>query len=715
MAKSLLFLLAAGMMLSSSVCSYAAENEETITLYGVRGNSTKSEANGVYSVKAVPGAQPECVWADGSTLGNAGAVYTDSGTLYVLSYYSMWGETYWGYQICDFAERTYEYLMTDQLNLVLREDVAGTMTYDPSTDTIYGVCLGNEEGGADYVLTSMNPANAKKTVVAGLPQRLFTLAVTARGEMYGVGGDGWLYKVNKITGELTPIGDTGIIPYANQSAVIDYKTNVMYWSAYSQDKDSNKQGALYSVDLTTGKPTLITVYDDCYQLFGLFIEQVAQVGSAPAAVTDFTPNFEGASLEGNFTFTLPTLDINGNDLKGSIEYSVACDGEVAVSGSGQPGEAVVAPVSVPETGTRRFVLSIENGGELGPAVSHEMWVGMDTPKAVEDMNVSIDGDLATVSWTLPERGIHGGFVDHELTRYKIVRGPENIVVAQAFEGTTFTETVTRDGVYPLMYIVNPEVDGLVGESVLGNTVLVGDRFVPPFSLDLRDPFMTMIFNIVDVNGDSASWEYNMNYYVMCCLWPLSNDYERNDWLITPGVFMEPGFDYKLKIKLRSEGAWNYDTSEYEEVFAGSLGAYMGNDQKPSSMVKTLLESEEVTDFNWYERETDAITVENEGLYYFGFHVTGGVERGNIYDILVESISMSKKESSGVEVIGAERFSVVGGNGLVSVHNPHSAEVRIVTLDGRQVAATADKDATIALNKGMYIAVCGGESVKIVVR
>ena len=51
----------------------------------------------------------------------------------------------------------------------------------------------------------------------------------------------------------------------------------------------------------------------------------------------------------------------------------------------------------------------------------------------------------TVFWNISETGVNGGYVDTEQVRYYIVRKPENVVVAYANEGTTFTETIDLNG------------------------------------------------------------------------------------------------------------------------------------------------------------------------------------------------------------------------------------------------------------------------------
>ncbi|MDE6369015.1 MAG: hypothetical protein K2K94_07240, partial [Muribaculaceae bacterium] len=442
-----------GVILAATLAPLALHAEDTVTLYGVRRYNFSGGSNGLYSIEAKEDAQPEIYWYDGDMLGNAGAVYTD-GTLYVLSYYDVYGTVYWGYQVCNVNNRTYDYLYPEGLDPIT--NVAACLTYDPSTDVVYAVCLGDDTG-LNFDLCTMDTETGIKTHLFRLPQRVFTLASTADGEIYGVGEDGVLYIINKYDGTMTEVGDTGLLPTADQTAVIDYKTNVMYWAAYTEEG-----GGLYTTDIETGETTLLSIFEDGWQFTGLFIKQVAQKPTAPRAVEGLEPVFDGASLSGNLEFKLPTRNNAGDKLTENVGYTVYLDGVELASGNGAPGAKASAPVSVKEAGSYRFVVTTYYEEIRGTSTNISLWVGMDTPQAVTDCKLNVVGDEVTTTWTLPERGIHNGYVDHSAVRYIIIRGPEDILIEPDYEGTIFTESVPREGVYPVMYSITPFIGALVG-------------------------------------------------------------------------------------------------------------------------------------------------------------------------------------------------------------------------------------------------------------
>lgn len=704
--KKILRYVMSGMIMLGSFSTVTAQgvDSDPLTLYGVRRYNISGGNNGLYSIEVTPGSQPQLVWADGDMIGNGGSVYAD-GTLYVLSYLEFMGITAWGYQVCDVDAQTYEFSASD--DLVLRRDVAGCVTYDPATDVIYAVCLGDDTG-ANFDLCTMDKATGIKTHLYRLPRRVFTLASTADGQIYGVADDGVLYNISKYSGEMSPIGSTGLIPTVDQCAVIDYKTNVMYWCAYTAEG-----GGLYTTDITTGNTVEVTHFDDGWQFSGIFLKQIAQESSAPQSVENLTAIFEGASLSGKIEFVLPTKDIQGQDIKSDVDYTITLSGTELASGSGAPGAKITASVTVPAAGSHCFVVTPSYKGNPGLASNSELWVGMDTPKAITDCKLSLDGDVVTTTWELPEFGINGGYIDHSKVRYIIERGPEALVVAEDFQGTTFVETVHRDGVYPVMYRITPYIDDLKGAGVITDWIRVGGQIEPPFTIDFTDPFNSLIVDVIDANGDKCTWRYDYDYESMLCEWPISDDYKRDDWMITVPVSLQENMFYEIGANVASQGKWDYGLQQYVDTYAGELAIYVGREPSVSAMTDKLVDYEIVESMDYMNRSASFLAPET-GLYYIGVHLRGGIDRGNIYDALVRSIFISS--GSGIESVEASaQFRAVAVDGGIAISNPSGASVRVISISGQVVAATSEPQAELSLRPGVYVVTAGSQTVKIIVR
>ncbi len=680
---------------------FAAAQDDPVTLYGLKTYSESGGPNGIYTLKASPGAQPELYWADGDMIGSGGAVYAE-GRFYVLTYMDFFGSMYWSYMVCDPAAKTYDFSMPEDLTV---SDAGSAMTYDPSTGNIYSICI-DATDTSKYTLSTMNTTTAAKTVVAPI-ERLYAMAATASGTIYGIGSDGNLYIVNKITGELTLVGPTGVIPDNNQSAVIDYKTNVMYWSAYTVDG-----GALYTVDITTGEAELISTYEDKCQLVGLYIEQTTRNEGAPASPTDITAVFDAATTNGTVSFVMPLEDIDGNELSGDLNYEVRIDNETLAAGTAIPGARVEAPVVSPKTGMCSFIVHVS--GEHGDAVpgSVTTWVGPDTPLAVENCVVeSLGSGAVRLSWTLPERGVNGGYVDAQETRYILDRGPYDEAISDNFEGTVFEETVDLDGVNPLMYMVKPVYAGLTGEAVISNTIIIGEYMTPPFVEDFTDPFRSLVFTTEDSNEDEAVWIYDIENNAMKCQWAFADT--SDDWLISAPVRLEAGKSYSCTVTARSEGRWNYPEQRYEDVYAGNLGIYLGTEPTAASMTETLAKPVEITKMDSEVIKSESYTAENTGLYYFGIHHSG---IRSIYYTFVNRVEVDVDESTSVaEVVENTAPSLSLSGHILSIDNPALELITVVAMDGRIVATVTGEHAEVTLSPGVYAVAAGSHTFKIAVK
>ena len=189
------------------------------------------------------------------------------------------------------------------------------------------------------------------------------------------------------------------------------------------------------------------------------------------------------------------------------------------------------PVTVDARGTKQFLVEVSNEAGAAKPASVLLFVGMDDPLAPENVEVTVDGLTATLTWTLPEKGVNGGFVDPQAVRTIVLRGPYDELLATWWEGTEFVEQLDFEGVQPLMYgircYVDPEV---VSDMSFSNIVTVGDYVEPPYVEDLTDIFRQLVFNTVDTNGDQCTWMYENELGSMVCNWPIADT--SDDWFIT---------------------------------------------------------------------------------------------------------------------------------------------------------------------------------------
>lgn len=627
--KRNLTILAAALVAATSAVPAIAQ-EEPVELYGFITYSESGHYNGIHTIKAMEGAQPQLFKPDGDMLSNGGAVYADD-KCYVLSYMDFFGTMMWWYQIYDFS--------TDLITMVSDgtwgvKDAGSAMTYDPTTGNIYSICI-DAVDNSKFTLSTMDVADGTKTPVAGIEERMCAMATTASGTLYGIGMDGNLYTIDKFTAKYTLVGPTGVIPESNQSAVIDWKTGIMYWSAYTAEG-----GALYTVDTNTGHATLLSTYADKQQLVGLFIRQTAMLDGAPASVDAISIAFEKETANGKATFTLPSVDINGEPLSNELNYSIRLDEETLAEGTAQPGADVEESIVSPRMGNCRFTIYVSNASGEGKPESVNIWVGPDTPLMVENLTLTEDQGELSLTWELPERGVNGGYVDPDLTRYCIVRGPYEDLTVEEFAGTEFREAYDPEGVNPHMYTVTPFYDGKTGEIALSNTVITGQYCQIPYNEDLTDPFRSIVFTTIDANDDECTWFYDWEKESMKCEWPIEPT--SDDWLISPPLMLEADKEYTVSIGIRSEGKWNYDGEFYEDVYAGTLSMFLGNEAAPESMADAIIAPYDVMNKEWHSL-SGIFTVPSTGVYYLGLHHSG---TRSIYNTYLKSLDVTV--NNGVE-------------------------------------------------------------------
>lgn len=671
-----------------------ASAQDAPTLYGVKIYCPEGATSGLYKVEAKPGAQPELYWSDGDMMGTGGVVY-DGSKLYVLSFLDWFGMQFWTYLTCDVESKTYDVLLPEDLDYLTLCDVGAASTYDPATGNVYTICLKSTDSNDSFNLCTQNLKTAAKTPVAPI-EYMVAMAADKHGNIFAIDPQGCLRTVNKHTGETSLIGSTGVVPSANNTAVIDYSTGIMYWNAYNEEFSG-----IYAVDTTTAEATLITTFDNGMQLDGLFMIQSAVSAAAPVQPTDVTANFTDASLKGTIEFTAPTLDVEGNKLASDVTYTVTTGTTQLASGSAAPGTKVSAAVEVPAAGNYQFSVQVACDGEAATPVNVTLWVGSDSPQLVTDCLLSINGMKVTLTWNLPELGVNGGYVDPATVKYMVIRGPYSETLERAYTSTTFTETLDFQTVEPLMYGVIAYTSSApdVANMVISNTVVAGEYATVPFVEDLTDPFRQLIFSIHDDNADRCTWEYSTDFNSMTVMWAI--DETSNDWLITPPILLEAGKHYCATMNLRSEGRWDRTIEDYVDQYCGAFGFHLGTEPTPVGMTTQLLEPVNVENKDFHNLSTPAFTVPETGLYHIGSHHSGS---RSIYQMLFSQFSVTETDPNGIASVDASGtdIQVTASAGTITVSNPAALPVSIVALSGQQVAANSSTLFTVTLTPGVYV-------------
>ncbi len=320
------------------------------------------------------------------------------------------------------------------------------MTYDYSTDKVYGVQSGNEYLATLDIATGAVTRVAKFSDGTDDPLYVIALAADLKGQLYAIATNDNFYSVDKATAVCTLIGSTGINAAYDQTMAFDYNTGTLYWV-------NNGDYYLYTVDTTTGKATILgALKHGSYpsSIGGLMVPYINVAKGAPDRVTSRKATIDGNSV--TLSWTNPAITAQGDALTTLSGVKVLRDGVqigvVNATTADVAKEVSYVDVNVAD-GTHVYSLVPFNDKGDGGVDSEgvQVMVGADAPGAVGDFNVVSGDNTALLSWTKPTVGATGGKFDPaSITEYIVRRQPQGSAAATEIkvpgDQTTYTDAVT---------------------------------------------------------------------------------------------------------------------------------------------------------------------------------------------------------------------------------------------------------------------------------
>jgi hypothetical protein len=162
----------------------------------------------------------------------------------------------------------------------------------------------------------------------------------------------------------------------------------------------------------TGYLDDVIVYDEAAQ------------NDVPSNVTSaiMTPGPAGVSA-GTLSWVNPSLEADGDPLTDLDSISVRINGSYYPPALNPAiGANQSFPFSVPVPALYSTTLTPYNtAGEGIPTTTPETWVGLDIPDSPTNVTLTQVGNLATLKWSPPKVGMHGGFFNGIVTNYLVIR------------------------------------------------------------------------------------------------------------------------------------------------------------------------------------------------------------------------------------------------------------------------------------------------------
>ena len=493
---------------------------------------------------------------------------------------------------------------------------------DPVTGIIY--CSGYEYdaagGSLSYILSTWDLDGMTKQKIAAMERPMQVMGCTKDGTLYGISSNtasqtnngGILYKIDKTTGILTKVGDTGVDPKFFQSAVINPKDDTFYWFANEEDESAN----LYTVNLSTGEAVKIGKLPYGEQVVGAYIPAPEANDDAPSGALNFTVDFLDGALDGKVVFDVPDYTYAGQVLTGEVKYTVKANGAEAASGTSSPGEKVTAGFSVSAGGSYNISVVLSNNAGDSPTETTEIYIGKDKPLAPQNITLTRENSINTVSWEAPAGTENGGYMNVEDLTYKVTRMPGNVVVKEKLKAATYSEMFDSDELAVYYYNVTAFNDTIEGASANSNAIKIGEALDLPYSQDFTDKTSLDLYTIIDVNGDKSTWAYSSGKVS----YRYNSKNVADDWLITPPLRLVAGNKYVI----------SYDVYALNARSPEKLEVKMGKTATADGMTNCLMEEKEYTNTS-REPLTETVTVipEADGIYYIGFHAVSNANMGNL--------------------------------------------------------------------------------------
>jgi hypothetical protein len=391
-------------------------------------------------------------------------------------------------------------LATDKLTTTALDDALGIctdMAYDVTTQRMFGCSAFTSR------LIETNPATGQATSIATIPY-MMAMACSIDGALYGIAldeatGEGMLYGINKLTGETTLIGATGVTSAGYlQSATFDKTSNRMYWvtTVAASATDASMPSQLYRVDTSTGRANYMATFPNAEEFVGLYCPDAEVSPDVPASVCNVvaTATTAGSALAGSITFTAPTTTRGGEALtvvpeiniyRGASKQAAQQWTDVA------PGSTLSWTDSDVTTGYNTYRIVTGNQAGSGVPVYTSFYAGADVPAAVTDFNVELNAsDQPVLTWKAPKTGLNGTVLDAESLTFTIYRATDADnyeVIASNLKATTYVDE--QLALTTQTYVTYKVVATSTGGNGIASTekgVVVGPPYTLPFAESFAD-------------------------------------------------------------------------------------------------------------------------------------------------------------------------------------------------------------------------------------
>lgn len=588
------------------------------------------------------------------------------------------------------------------------------MTYNYANKTMYAIGYFYSSGITKGVFT-VDLTTGKLELICETEIATAAIAANYNGDIYVMGRDGNLYLLDETTGEMTEICQTEYKrPGHLWSLEFDHTDGNLYWVGSSIDKDEAAYYHLLRFNMNESPVTYervgtIGTETSEAQCYGLYIPFVLGGEYAPASPTDFsiTPDEKG-ELKAKLKWTNPSKTFGGSDLVELTSVTIIRNNDTiaTVQTSEIGGQMEWTDENVPSYGEYEYIIYASNNAGNGEKVIYKEYIGPDSPAAVTDLVArnSDRCDNVSLSWNKSEGGVHGNYCDPESVTYKVIRYPDETVIAENLKETSFIDNGIKRlaRYYYKVYAVNE-----FGENpaVSENYIVAGPAMDMPYSETFTDNNITTNqISFYDSNNDFYGWQISsgwgyyqfgdrsnaVEYFVNPTFTP-SNIQSTDEWFITPPLKFEGGRQYSL-------------TFDYRSITNENVGITTGeNNSIEAQKIHETIELEalegEATDFTKYTTLLPAPA--EDCIQCIGFHLTTPFPEDRYSFLQITNIEIKEYVSVDKAEI-KELVTVKAIDGNIIIEGQFN-EAEVYSADGMKVASTSENIIPAGtLEKGLYL-------------
>lgn len=593
-----------------------------------------------------------------------------------------------------------------------------SLAYDITNNKIYGIVvdftnshlveIDPETGDMRRVGKDFDGKLRFKTLVSDNNGMLYSVVIDT--EDYGQylykirKSDGMAVRVKAITGKnlLGPedyLSNNG----TEQAMFINRATGKVYWILESSSiKLDSEYTPIVELNLTNAEGTVVSYLTRKYQVSGAWLKEPND--GAPGIVSDFafvTP--DDSSVSGYFQFQLPADSYLGTPLTDEkLNVKVVEGDKVLVEGTAAPGTLFKSDNIKLSNDNHTVYVTVSNECGDGPTIKRTFFAGYDLPAAPTNIKLTNEGLTTTLTWDAPTKGINGNAIDKDNITYKVVRYPYEVTVAENLKECSFTETHPED-MTRYVYTVTAMYNGKEGGWGYSNNMILGTPLNPPYGGMFTGPAdMLNYYTLIDSNGDGYCWGYDSNTRSAVYVYNQYND--ADDWMIAPPINYKKGVDYTLSFKAYSS------YPDYPE----SMEVTFGKGRTPEEQSTQLLNIPEIPGVDEENPVTEysvPVKVDEDGVYYFGFHVTSPKFHEFLYlfDIRLDV-------TTGINnVTDDSGLSVSTGKNTISISNPNGAKVSVYSSNGMLIDTFTAPAYERTLHSGIYVVKAGDTAKKVIVQ